>query len=98
MLKRDVEPHTGALDLPSVVLTVVGFGGFVYGLSQLGGGDQAVLPPSSEFFSSKTVRRPSIAASMAAAMPAPPPPTTMTSVWMSVITAPPVPSLSAVFR
>lgn len=45
MLKRDVEPHTGALDLPSVVLTVIGFGGFVYGLSQLGGGEHAVLPP-----------------------------------------------------
>ncbi|MDO5710454.1 MAG: MDR family MFS transporter, partial [Micrococcales bacterium] len=46
MLARESEPRGGALDLPSVVLTVIGFGGFVYGLSQLGGDAHAVLPPA----------------------------------------------------
>ena len=45
LLARDDEPRSGAIDLVSVVLTVLGFGGVVYGLSQLGGEAHAVLPP-----------------------------------------------------
>ncbi len=45
LLARDTEPRFGTLDMPSVALTVIGFGGFVYGLSQLGGEAHAVLPP-----------------------------------------------------
>ncbi len=45
LLARDSQSRTGALDLPSVVLTVVGFGGLVYGLSQLGGEAHAIVPP-----------------------------------------------------
>jgi DHA2 family lincomycin resistance protein-like MFS transporter len=39
-------PRPGRLDLPSVLLTALGFGGLVYGLSQFGpGAAQAAVPP-----------------------------------------------------
>ena len=41
------EPRTSRIDAPSVALTALGFGSFVYGLSQLGadGSDAGVVPP-----------------------------------------------------
>ncbi|GAB98213.1 DHA2 family lincomycin resistance protein-like MFS transporter [Kineosphaera limosa] len=45
LTKDSQEERAGSLDLISVVLTVLGFGGLVYGLSQLGGEAHAVLPP-----------------------------------------------------
>ncbi len=46
VVRNSGEPERSRLDLISVVLTVVGFGGLVYGLSQLGGEPtQAALPP-----------------------------------------------------
>lgn len=46
LLARETQPRMGGLDLVSVVLTVFGFGGLVYGLSQLGGEAHAVVPPA----------------------------------------------------
>jgi len=36
VMRNTGEPQPGTLDLPSVLLTVIGFGGLVYGLSQFG--------------------------------------------------------------
>lgn len=46
---EDLEPETtvGALDVPSVLLTIVGFGGLVYGLSHIGGGGEAGMGATS---------------------------------------------------
>lgn len=44
LLQRDETEHPGHLDLLSVVLTVVGFGGLVYGLSQIGEGGDHLVP------------------------------------------------------
>ena len=46
VMRNTGEPQPGRLDLPSVLLTAVGFGGLVYGLSQFGpGAAQAAVPP-----------------------------------------------------
>jgi MFS transporter, DHA2 family, lincomycin resistance protein len=46
VLRNTGEPQPGTLDLPSVLLTAVGFGGLVYGLSQFGpAAAQAAVPP-----------------------------------------------------
>jgi MFS transporter, DHA2 family, lincomycin resistance protein len=46
VMRNTGEPRPGTLDLPSVLLTAVGFGGVVYGLSQFGHGSaQAAVSP-----------------------------------------------------
>jgi MFS transporter, DHA2 family, lincomycin resistance protein len=46
VMRNSGEPQPGTLDLPSVLLTAVGFGGVVYGLSQFGHGSaQAAVSP-----------------------------------------------------
>lgn len=46
MIRNTGETQRGSLDLPSVLLTAVGFGGLVYGLSQFGGdAAQAAVSP-----------------------------------------------------
>lgn len=45
LLEHEQGDREGTLDLLSVVLTAVGFGGVVYGLSGIGGESHATLPP-----------------------------------------------------
>lgn len=45
LLEHEDGDRDGTLDLISVVLTAVGFGGVVYGLSTIGGDEHATLPP-----------------------------------------------------
>ena len=45
LLEHEEGDSEGTLDLLSVVLTAVGFGGVVYGLSGIGGDSHAALPP-----------------------------------------------------
>ncbi len=40
------EPRAGSLDVPSVLLAALGFGGLVYGLSGLGAESPATVPPA----------------------------------------------------
>lgn len=45
LLDHEPGDSEGSLDILSVVLTAVGFGGVVYGLSSIGGDQHATLPP-----------------------------------------------------